>query len=230
MPLERVRLSCDRISVTQTLLIFIHDIFLLKGLVCCRCITCHKVGKSLSISPLVGKIYNTAIRSQTMKIRSATQIDLQDIAAIHIESWKDSYSDVLPAEFLAEKINRELERYWNEVEIQSDDIILVAEKESLVGFVAVWCRPIPFIDNLHVIPSQRSQKVGSALMKAVAKELINKGHKTAYLWVFESNERAIRFYGRLGGIQKEQSMKNIFGYDVLSRKIEWYDVSKICEN
>ncbi|MDY6790209.1 MAG: GNAT family N-acetyltransferase [Thermodesulfobacteriota bacterium] len=165
-----------------------------------------------------------------MKIRSATQIDLQDIAAIHIESWKDSYSDVLPAEFLAEKINRELERYWNEVEIQSDDIILVAEKESLVGFVAVWCRPIPFIDNLHVIPSQRSQKVGSALMKAVAKELINKGHKTAYLWVFESNERAIRFYGRLGGIQKEQSMKNIFGYDVLSRKIEWYDVSKICEN
>jgi len=165
-----------------------------------------------------------------MKIRSATQIDLQDIAAIHIESWKNVYPDVLPAEFLAEKINRELERYWNVVEIQSDDILLVAEEKSLIGFAAVWCRPIPFIDNLHVRPSQRSQKVGSALMKAAAKEIINKGHKTAYLWVFESNEKAIRFYQRLGGIQKEQSMKNIFGYDVLSRKIEWDKVSKICEN
>ncbi len=165
-----------------------------------------------------------------MKIRRATQSDLQEIAAIHIESWKDSYSDVLPGEFLAEQINRDFERNWNEIEIQNEDIVLVAEENSLVGFVAVWCRPIPFIDNLHVRPSQRSKKVGSALMKAVVKELINEGHKTAYLWVFESNEKAIRFYERLGGIQKEQSMKTVFGYDVLSRKIEWDDLAIICEN
>jgi hypothetical protein len=42
-------------------------------------------------------------------------------------------------------------------------------------------------------------------MNAVVKELVNKGHKTAYLWVFQSNEKAIRFYERLRGIQKEQS-------------------------
>ena len=67
-------------------------------------------------------------------------------------------------------------------------------------------------------------------MKALARELINKGHKTAYLWVFESNEKAIRFYERLGGIQKEQARKVVFGYDVLSRKIEWDDLSIILEN
>ena len=165
-----------------------------------------------------------------MKIRRATQSDIQDIAAIHIESWKDSYSDVLPAEFLAEKIDRDLELHWSEIEIQNEDIVLVAEENSLVGFAAVWCRPIPFIDNLHVRPSQRSKRIGSALMKEVAKELINKGHKTAYLWVFESNEKAIRFYERLGGAQKEQSMKDVFGCDVLSRKIEWDNLSTIFEN
>ena len=165
-----------------------------------------------------------------MKIRRSTQSDLQDIAAIQIESWKDSYSDVLPAEFLAGQINQDFERHWNEIEIQNEDIVLVAEEDSLIGFVAVWCRPIPFIDNLHVRPSQRSKKVGSALMKAAAKELINEGHKTAYLWVFESNKKGIRFYERLGGIQKEQSMKTVFGYDVLSRKIEWDDLSLIGES
>ena len=67
-------------------------------------------------------------------------------------------------------------------------------------------------------------------MAAVAKELITEGHKTAYLWVFESNEKAIRFYERLGGIQKEQSTKKVFGYDVPSRKIEWDDLSKIYGN
>jgi len=123
-----------------------------------------------------------------------------------------------------------LKRHWGEIEIQNEDLVLVAEEDSLVGFVAVWCRPIPFIDNLHVRPSQRSKKVGSALMKAVAQELINEGHKTAYLWVFESNEKAIRFYERLGGVRKEQSTKNVFGYDVLNRKIEWDDLSKIYGN
>jgi len=165
-----------------------------------------------------------------MKLRRATQSDLQDIAAIHVESWKDAYSDVLPTEFLARQIDRDIAQHWSEIKIQNEDIVLVAEEDLLVGFVAVWCRPIPFIDNLHVRTSHRSKKVGSALMKAAAKKLIKKGHKTAYLWVFESNEKAIRFYERLGGIQKEQARKNVFGYEVLSRKIDWDDISIICEN
>ena len=165
-----------------------------------------------------------------MKIRRATQSDLQGIATIHVESWKDSYSDVLPEEFMAEQIDRDLAEHWSELQIQNGDLVLVAEEDSLVGFVAVWCRPIPFIDNLHVRPSHRSKKLGSALIKAAAKELINKGHKTAYLWVFESNEKAIRFYERLGGVQKEQARKAVFGYEVLSRKIEWEDLAVIYKN
>jgi len=165
-----------------------------------------------------------------MIIRRATQSDLQDIAAIHIESWKDAYSDAMPAEFMTAKIDQELAQHWRKIEIQNEDLVLVAEEDSPVGFAAVWCRPTPFIDNLHVKPSHRSKKMGSALMKAVAKELIKKGHKTAYLWVFESNVKAIRLYERLGGTQKEKAEKNIFGYAVPSRKIEWDDLAKICEN
>lgn len=165
-----------------------------------------------------------------MKIRHATQSDLQEIAAIHIESWQDAYTDVLPAEFLNGQINRDFVRQWSEIDIQNEDIVLVAEEDSIIGFIAVWCRPTPFIDNLHVRPSQRSRKIGSALMRAAARELIDRGHKSAYLWVFESNEEAIRFYERLGGIKKEQSIKTVFGYDVKSRKIEWTELSVICEN
>jgi len=165
-----------------------------------------------------------------MKIRRATRSDLQDLAAIHIESWRDTYSAVFPEAFLAGQIERHFTEHWRKIEIQNEDIVLVVEENSIVGFAAVWCRPTPFIDNLHVRPSQRSKKIGFTLMKAVAKELIHKGHKTAYLWVFESNERAIRFYERLGGVQKEQSVKTVFGYNVLSRKIEWDDLSMICGN
>ena len=165
-----------------------------------------------------------------MKIRRATDSDLQDIISIHVESWKDTYSNVLPAEFTTGQIDQALAKHWSEIEIQNQDIALVAEQDSLVGFAAVWCRPVPFIDNLHVRPAHRSKKIGSTLMQAVAIELIKKGHRTAYLWVFESNEKAIRFYEGLGGTQKELAGKNIFGYEVPSRKIEWDALARICEN
>jgi ribosomal protein S18 acetylase RimI-like enzyme len=99
-----------------------------------------------------------------------------------------------------------------------------------VGFAAVWCRPDPYIDNLHVRPSQRSKRIGAALMQVLAETLLNNDHKTAYLYVFESNAKAIRFYERLGGIQKEKFYNDIFGYSVLSRRIVWDDLSKIQQN
>ena len=165
-----------------------------------------------------------------MKIRRATPSDLEGIAAIQAESWQDSYTEVLPVDFLAGQLNHDIAMHWNAIQIKKEDIVLVAEEDALTGFAAVWCRPVPFIDNLHVRPSHRSQKIGSALMQAVAKELIENGHKTAFLWVFESNQKAIRFYERLGGILTEQSIKTVFGYDVSSRKIEWDDLTLICKN
>jgi hypothetical protein len=79
-----------------------------------------------------------------MRIRRATQSDHKYIAAIHAESWKDSCSDDLLAEFLAGQINRDFEQHWSEIEIQNEDILLVAEEDSLIEFVAVWFRPTPF--------------------------------------------------------------------------------------
>ena len=163
-----------------------------------------------------------------MKIRSATRSDFGEISRIQIDSWRDAYSDVLPAPFLNRHLSRELTAHWRNIEVRDQDLVLVAEEGATIGFIAVWCRPVAFIDNLHVRPPQRSKKVGSALMRAAADRLVDRGHKTAYLWVFESNEKAIRFYARLGGIQRELSVLNIFGYNMPCRKIEWPDLSVLC--
>lgn len=164
-------------------------------------------------------------REVPMKIRSATRSDLEQIAAIHIESWKDAYRNDLPPEFIDEKIDAIMNRHWNEIEIKPQDILLVAEEDELAGFVSVWCRPAPYIDYLHVRPALRSKKIGSALMQAIAQEIVHRGHRSAYLWVFESNRKAIRFYERLGGVQQDSTYNNLFGYDVLSRKIHWDDIT-----
>lgn len=162
-----------------------------------------------------------------MIIRKANSSDFNIITAIHIESWRSAYANVLPPDFLNTEIVPSFEKHWGSVEVQNDDVVLVAEEKEIIGFIAVWCRPIPFIDNLHVKPSHRSHHVGTALMKAAAETLLMKGHRTAYLWVFQSNEKAISFYEKLGGVKKESTMKDIFGKNVLSKKIEWDDLSTI---
>jgi ribosomal protein S18 acetylase RimI-like enzyme len=165
-----------------------------------------------------------------MKIRHAQRADLPFLAAVQTESWRDTYRDVFPEVWLADQIAADMERHWGEVEIRPEDVLLVAEKNGIIGFIAVWCRPDPFIDNLHVKPAERSRRVGSSLMKTAASRLLQRGYVTAYLWVVANNQRAIRFYERLGGIRTEQAVHNLFGYTVPVVKIVWPDISVICSS
>lgn len=160
-----------------------------------------------------------------MIIRKALVPDFASIAELHIESWKDSYSNVLSTKLMKSTVVPSLEAHWKELDYADEDVVLVAEEKHLIGFIAVWCRPVAFIDNLHVRPSFRSKRVGSALLKAASRELVLKGHAYGYLWVFSENERAIRFYKKHGGIEREHVVKDVFGTDVPNKKIEWHDLS-----
>ena len=165
-----------------------------------------------------------------MNIRPATVNDFPTIAALQGESWRDSYGDVMPDEYLAGEMTADLQRHWASVEMEDDDVVLIAEVENeIAGFIAVWCRPEPFIDNLHVSPTNRSQRIGSALMRAAALQLIELGHRTANLLVVENNTGAIRFYERLGGRRGERFFENLFGYEVAIIRIEWPELATICQ-
>ena len=163
-----------------------------------------------------------------LKIRHFQRSDLAHIAAVQAASWKDTYADALPAAYLADQVTEDLERHWSEVAIQPEDIIRVAEDDGIIGFISVWCRPDPFIDNLHIKPVKRSKGVGSKLMASAARQMIRQGHSTAYLWVFEKNRRAIQLYERLGGVRTDHALKKIFGHQVPSVKMVWSDISVLC--
>lgn len=172
-------------------------------------------------------MFRNRLQGQCMKIRPAEHRDFPTIARIQAASWKDTYRRILPDDYLQNRVSADMVRHWNEIEVLPDDVVLVAEDEETIGFIAVWCRPAPFIDNLHILPEVRSQGIGSQLMVAAADELLERGHTNVYLWVMAENLRAIRFYERLGGVRVEKTVKKLFGNEVPNLKVLWQDLSVI---
>jgi len=162
-----------------------------------------------------------------MNIRHAEPGDLQRIAEVQIESWQDTYAGLFPEDYLARQLAQDLKRHWSRVEIRPEDLVLLADDDGVAGFIAIWCRPGPYIENLHVKPSLRSRRIGSALLKSAARRLIQRGHASAFLWVVQSNQRAIRFYERHGGMQTVRQVNRHAGYETPCIKIEWSDLSVI---
>lgn len=167
----------------------------------------------------------------TDQIRKARRRDLAAIARLHALSWRDSYRGLLSDDYLENEVDQELRRHWTEARIEPNDLVLVAEGQNggILGFIAVWCRPEPFIDNLHVTPDGRSQGVGTRLMAAAARCLLERGKSTAFLWVFEDNRRAVAFYERLGGKRTDRTIKPVFGNEVVQLKLEWTDLTELSD-
>lgn len=143
-----------------------------------------------------------------MVIRPAAKADAAAIASIHVQSWRDAYASVLDPEFLRGPIEAERLSHWTEMFVcpRRGQVVEVAEEQDhrLVGFVCAVCDVDPnlgsLVDNLHVLPSLRGQRIGERLLRAAASRLENEAaFNGLHLWVFEANERAITFYLRLGG-------------------------------
>jgi GNAT superfamily N-acetyltransferase len=58
------------------------------------------------------------------------------------------------------------------------------------------------LDNLHVLPEHKGHGFGRSLMRALVARLAEPGAAAGlYLWVYEANAGACRFYERLGAVR-----------------------------
>lgn len=57
---------------------------------------------------------------------------------------------------------------------------------------------LPEINKLYILTHFSGKGIGQKLMKVAEQELIQNGHKVVWLWVLDTNKRAIDFYGKQG--------------------------------
>jgi ribosomal protein S18 acetylase RimI-like enzyme len=172
-----------------------------------------------------------------LTIRSATEADATDIAAIHIASWRDAYVGILSSEFLNGDIDgNRLALWWRRLgERPPSQLVDVAlnSRGVIMAFACSFCdfdgRWGSLVDNLHVLPQFRGQGVGERLLQSTVAQL-QAGHSEQglHLWVFEANVAALRFYNRLGGriVEKKTSEIPAAGGKAVLR-VYWPALSQI---
>lgn len=152
--------------------------------------------------------------------RLATAEDAAAIGALHVASWRETYTGLLPQEMLASLSVDSRAAMWTTVlaaPARPDGTrVYVAESAGeVVGFGACGgqrdeaMRERGFAGEfgaIYILRSQQGAGTGRALMTLMARDLEARSMRSAGLWVLRENVGARGFYEGLGGtiiIEKE---------------------------
>lgn len=173
-----------------------------------------------------------------ISIQQATSKDIDAIAALHTKSWKKSYKNILSDDYLENHALEDRQKVWQKrlkVEnptLNLNQCVLTAKDgESLVAFVCLFAnydeKFAAYLDNLHVNPDFQGRGLGKQLMQQAALWFVeNTDNKSMFLWVFEANHDACKFYDALGGVQYEVSDELMpDGNYITSVRYVWENVS-----
>ncbi|WP_248557834.1 GNAT family N-acetyltransferase [Paraburkholderia terrae] len=144
--------------------------------------------------------------SQSVNIRLASIDDAQEIAKVHVATWRDAYKELLPIEYLANLDENARAEKWRKALLAGAPCVLVA---VMNGMVAAWVAFGPSrdedldsrcaeIEAIYVASDFWSRGIGTALIHAACERLHAKGYCTVALWVLKDNAAACSFYSRRG--------------------------------
>lgn len=164
-------------------------------------------------------------------VRSATEGDAAGIANVHINSWRESYKNILPKEYLRELPLEFNERYelWLEVTAVNTHPVYVAEhdKYGIVGFISGGeARDAKYVDyaeiySIYLLKKFHGHGTGYRLLKKLFSDFINTGHNKCYVWVLNDNIFT-HFYERSGAFNNGDTRKDTIGnIEISSLCYEW---------
>jgi ribosomal protein S18 acetylase RimI-like enzyme len=148
----------------------------------------------------------------TIRIRDGDEADIDGIARVHVQGWRESYAEFLAPEVLAGLSVDERIAMWQGILARPDPRARLLVAETAEGEIVGFARGGPVgpmgagllgteteIYALYLLDGVKRQGIGRSLMAGVFDHLAAQGFRTAGLWVLKENRPARRFYEALGG-------------------------------
>jgi L-amino acid N-acyltransferase YncA len=141
-----------------------------------------------------------------MTIEPATAEDARAVAQIHVDAWRAAYVGIVPDDYLASLSVDDREAMWREAIATGKPEMLVARRDGrVIGWVSFdaarakgAAADVGELWAIYLDPRHVATGAGRALWLGARQRLIERGFRSAVLWVLAGNTRAIRFYERAG--------------------------------
>lgn len=148
-------------------------------------------------------------------VRTATPADVSAIAALHSDTWRAAYADLLPQPVLDGLTGAEAERAWADAVDGGALVLLATEGAAEVGFCVAGPAPsedsagadgslpddaatIGLISTLLVSPRWARRGHGGRLLAHAAHALAQAGATRGITWVPAEDPASLSFYRRAG--------------------------------
>jgi len=170
-----------------------------------------------------------------LTIRSATPDDVEQIAHVHVDSWRTTYPGIVPGEYLAALSIPDRVTAWREG-IASGIAVHVAQLNGeIVGFISGGPirEPIGIYDGelyaVYLLQQAQGQGIGRALLQGLAGWLLGQGLKSMAVWVLEQNP-AKNFYMRTGAERLVSKNIEIGGAILSEAAYGWPDLRSLVKD
>ena len=173
-----------------------------------------------------------------VRIREANVPDAAAIAKVHVDSWRTTYTGVVPDEYLAQLSPEQHQQVWRDI-LSTDgatEFVYVAEAEvsNIIGFAsggpersgnAVYKGELYAI---YLLEGYQRKGIGGQLVQIIAKRLMQEGLHSMLVWVLADNPSQ-DFYSALGGQQVYEQEITIGGASLVEVAYGWLDIRELVE-
>lgn len=156
-----------------------------------------------------------------MNIEKVTKNTAVQASTIYAMSWKIEYNGIIPQSYLdALSSERWVDKLGNTGYESFRADYLLSDNGKFVATSSICkARDEEYADwgeimSIYVLPEEFRKGYGSALFSYVTNQLKENGYSNIYLWVLEENQRARRFYEKMGfRANGDRMIQNIGGKD-----------------
>jgi L-amino acid N-acyltransferase YncA len=162
-------------------------------------------------------------------IREAKIEDASGIANVHVDSWIETYTGIVPDKYLSTLSKEKKQEMWESI-ISSNkpkQYTFVAEVNgAIVGFInggEAKEKEHGFDGELraiYLLQNHQGKKIGKAMFNKLSESLKNDSIKNMYLWVLRDNA-SVDFYKGMGGI-KGNSKEDEIGCKILMEDLYYW--------
>ena len=157
-------------------------------------------------------------------IRIANQNDVQQIAQVHVQSWKETYIGIIRQYVIDELSVEQRIQLWQKLVIDQNHRIFVYEHEGqILGFLDGYLNPnnnIAEIKAFYFLKEIKGQGIGRTMFEKFHRFVGPQKHRILRLGVINKNPSRY-FYEKMGGQAVEEKDASDLGEGITEVFYQW---------